>query len=177
MVNEKSLAKAMTSHAEHVMSEVNLPRIVGCLNKLSRAQIWWRPNEGSDSAGDVVVDLEGNPRPWVITGRGGPPDKRQRDLEFDTRGPLPRRLLVERLRETVGAARRVLRKLSAEDLVREYSIQQFKVRGLEAVFHVAEHFSHHAGQIILLTKMLRGKDLKFTELPDGKKEKAKLPAW
>jgi uncharacterized damage-inducible protein DinB len=48
---------------------------------------------------------------------------------------------------------------------------------MEATFHVAEHFSHHAGQIILLTKMLTGSDLKFTHLP-GEKKRAprKLPA-
>jgi uncharacterized damage-inducible protein DinB len=42
---------------------------------------------------------------------------------------------------------------------------------LQAVLHVAEHFSQHTGQIILLTKMLGGKDLKFTHLPEERKKK------
>jgi uncharacterized damage-inducible protein DinB len=51
------------------------------------------------------------------------------------------------------------------------------VTGNEAVFHVAEHFSHHAGQIILLTKMLTGDDLMFTRLPGERKSRAQsLPA-
>jgi uncharacterized damage-inducible protein DinB len=47
------------------------------------------------------------------------------------------------------------------------------VSGLRAVFHVAEHFSHHTGQIILLTKLLVGKDLKFTQLPQKRKKRGK----
>ena len=70
-------------------------------------------------------------------------------------------------------------KLDDEALAKTYSIQGFRVTGLRAVFHVAEHFSHHAGQIILLTKSLAGKDLKFTHLPikKGKRRKPSgLPA-
>ena len=67
----------------------------------------------------------------------------------------------------------VLRRLSTGDLARVYRIQGYRVTGLEATYHVAERFSHHAGQIILITKMLRGRDLKFTHLPGEKKKKAK----
>jgi len=36
---------------------------------------------------------------------------------------------------------------------------------LAAFSGVYEHFSYHAGQIIYLTKLKRGKDLRFTRLP------------
>jgi uncharacterized damage-inducible protein DinB len=88
-----------------------------------------------------------------------------------------RQALAKRLQKTVGEACRVLHNLSAEDLVRVHTTQKYQVTGLEAAFHVAEHFSHHAGQIILITKMLTGSDLKFTKLPGEKKKKTvKLPA-
>ncbi len=91
---------------------------------------------------------------------------------------MPRRESDEGSAKTVGKACRVLFKLSAEDLTRVHSTQKYRVTGLEAAFHVAEHFSHHAGQIILLTKMLTGNDLKFTQLPGEKRKAArKLPAW
>jgi uncharacterized damage-inducible protein DinB len=71
----------------------------------------------------------------------------------------------------------ILRALSSEDLARVYRIQGFKVTGMEAALHVAEHFSHHAGQIILMTKMLTGTGLNFTHLPGGKKMRSRyLPA-
>jgi uncharacterized damage-inducible protein DinB len=168
----------MIDQAEHVLKQVYLPRIIGCIEQLSPEQIWWRPNEASNSVGNLVLHLAGNVRQWIISGLGGAADVRQRDLEFSERGPLPRRVLMNRLRKSVTEACRVLRKLSPEDLARVHSIQKYRVTGMDAAFHVAEHFSHHAGQIILLTKMLTGSNLKFTQLPGERRRKTrKLPAW
>jgi uncharacterized damage-inducible protein DinB len=168
----------MIAQTERVLKEVYLPRILRCLKELSREQIWWRPNEASNSVGNLVLHLAGNVRQWIISGLGGAPDNRHRDQEFSERHPMERRALANRLQKTVGEACRVLHKLSVEDLARVHTIQKYQVTGLEAAFHVAEHFSHHAGQIILLTKMLTGSDLHFTRLPGEKREKpGKLPAW
>ena len=165
--------------AEHVLKDVYLPRILLCLDELSQSQIWWRPNEASNSIGNLVLHLEGNLRQWIVSGLGGRPDRRQRDLEFSTRRPIPRRALSSRLENTVKEACGIVRNLTAADLERVRAIQKFKVTGLEAVFHVTEHFSHHAGQIILLTKMQAAKDLGFTRLPRKIEEKKgrELPAW
>jgi uncharacterized damage-inducible protein DinB len=172
------LTNPLIAQAKHVLRQVYLPRIATCLKQLSPEQIWWRPNAASNSVGNLVLHLTGNVRQWIISGLGGPPDVRQRDREFNARGPLPGRVLAGRLRKTVEEACRVLGKLSPEDLARVHTIQKFRVTGMEATFHVAEHFSHHAGQIILLTKMLTGSDLKFTQLPGEKKAEARnLPAW
>jgi uncharacterized damage-inducible protein DinB len=172
------MTRPFITQAEHVLREVYLPRIVSCLEQLSPEQIWWRPNEASNSVGNLALHLEGNVRQWIIAGLGGAPDVRHRDREFSARGPLPRRELVSRLRRTVTEACRVLGSLSDEDLARVHTTQKYQVTGWEAAFHVAEHFSHHAGQIILLTKLLTGNDLKFTQLPGERKRTArKLPAW
>jgi uncharacterized damage-inducible protein DinB len=169
--------KPLLAQAERVLRQVYLPRIVRCLEELSPEQIWWRPNAAANSVGNLVLHLAGNVRQWIISGLGGVPDVRQRDMEFAERGPLPRRVLVHRLRQTVQEACRVLRRLSAQDLARVHSIQRYHVTGLAATYHVAEHFSHHAGQIILMTKVLTGRDLGFTRLPGEKKQRAKaLPA-
>lgn len=90
-------------------------------------------------------------RQWIVSGLGGAPDLRGREQEFSERGRLPRRALASGLRKAVHEARRVMRRLSLEALACVYSIQKFRVSGHQAVFHVAEHFSHHTGQIILLT--------------------------
>jgi uncharacterized damage-inducible protein DinB len=166
------------AHAEHLLKDVYLPRILYCLDQLQREQIWWRPNESSNSVGNLVLHLTGNVRQWITSGLGRSPDSRQRDKEFSERRHLQRRPLAAGLQSTVQDACRVLRSLNANDLHRLYTIQKFQVTGLEAVFHVAEHFSHHAGQIILIAKMLTGRDLKFTQLPaEGKIRSKKLPAW
>ncbi len=165
------------AQAEHVMKDVYLPRILSCLEELSPRQIWWRPHETSSSVGNLVLHLAGNVRQWIVCGLGGAEDVRQRDREFHERGPLPRRVLAARLRMAVGDACRVLRKLPAEDLARVHRTQKYRVTGMEAIFHVAEHFSHHAGQIILMTKLLTGRDLRFTRLPGEKRKRTgNLPA-
>ena len=69
----------------------------------------------------------------------------------------------------MAEARRVLNRLSAEALRRKYTIQGHRVTGLVAAAHVYEHFSHHAGQIIYITKLKRGRKLRFTRLPKLKK--------
>jgi len=142
-----------------------LPRIVSCLGELSQNQIWWRPNFASNSAGNLALHLCGNIRQWIISGLGGAPDIRNRDTEFSERGPLPRRVLIRRLRQTVREALGVLRRFPPSALTRRYVIQGFDVTGLYAVFNVAEHFSHHAGQIIYITKMKSARNLHFTKLP------------
>lgn len=90
---------------------------------------------------------------------------RDRDSEFAERGPIARKVLVERLKRTVREACEVLDGLPEAALSRKFTIQGLHVTGLEAVAHVVEHFAYHTGQIIYITKLKRGFDLKFTRLP------------
>jgi len=169
-----NLVRPLLAQAGHLLTQVYLPRLEACLRELSPEQIWWRLNPVSNSVGNLVLHLEGNVRQWIVSGLGGAPDLRMRDQEFSQLGPIPPRTLIARLRRALRDADRVLCKLNGPALARTYSIQGFRVTGLRAVFHVAEHFSHHTGQVILLTKMLAGKDLKFTHLPGEKKNRGKL---
>lgn len=162
--------------ARRTLEKRYLPRVTRCLGKLSDDEIWWKPHRTSNSIGNLVLHLSGNVRQWIISGLGGAPDVRERDKEFAELGPLPRRALISRLRRTVTEACRVLAKLNARDLRRPYTIQKFHVTGLEAVFHVTEHFAYHTGQIILITKSKRGEDLGFTRLPGEKRKRANLPS-
>jgi uncharacterized damage-inducible protein DinB len=154
--------------AEHSLRRHHLPRLEQCLQQLSEEEIWWRPNESSNSAGNLALHLAGNVRQWIVSGLGGAPDVRHRDQEFAERGPLPRAQLLQDLRAAVTAACRVLRRLTSRDLRRTYSIQKFRVTGLNAVLHVTEHFAFHTGQIVFITKLKRGEDLGFTRLPEVK---------
>jgi len=128
-------------------------------------EIWRRPNAASNTAGNLSLHLCGNVRQWIVSGLGGAPDVRVREREFSERGPVPRQVLIARLRSTIRDACRVLRRLSPAALSREYTIQGFRVTGVAAVSNVVAHFSHHTGQIIYLTKLKRGRDLRLTKLP------------
>lgn len=153
------------ANTRQLIARQSLPHVVKCLQQLSEEEIWWRPNSASNSAGNLVLHLCGNVRQWIIAGLGGAQDKRNRDREFAEQGPISRQVLVTQLRRTIRDASRVLAKLSDESMARKYSIQGYHVTGLDAVFHVTEHFGYHTGQIIYITKVKRGQDLKFTHLP------------
>jgi uncharacterized damage-inducible protein DinB len=115
--------------------------------------VWWRPNEQSNSAGNLLAHLAGNVRQWIISGVGGAPSTRDRAAEFDARsGPAAAELLVS-LERTLEEADAVIAKLSAADLATTRSIQGRDVTVLDAIYHVVEHFSLHLGQIILITKL------------------------
>ena len=150
---------------QDLLAKQNLPHIVECLQQLSEEEIWWRPNSASNSAGNLVLHLCGNVRQWIIAGLGGAEDRRDRDREFGERGPIPRQALVTQLRRTIRDACRVIARLSDDSLSRKYEIQGYRVTGMDAAFRVAEHFGHHTGQIIYITKLKRAQDLRFTRLP------------
>ena len=46
-------------------------------------------------------------------------------------------------------------------LLARRQVRHMGVTGLEAILHAPEHFSTHAGQIVLLTKLRTGEDLKL----------------
>ena len=136
-------------------------RVESCLGKLDDEQIWARGSENANAIGNLVLHLCGNVRQWIISGVGGAPDLRQRDGEFAARGGVAVSELVERLRGTVDEAAAVLERVTAERLMEPLAIQGYHVTGMEAIYHVVEHFSGHTGQIIFATKMLTGEDLGF----------------
>ena len=51
--------------------------------------------------------------------------------------------------------------MPATRLTERITPQGYNVTVLEAIAHVVEHFSQHTGQVILLTKILTGKDLAY----------------
>ena len=166
--NERALAATFCKDARSQLQKYT-PRIVRCLQLLSEKDIWWRPNDVSNAAGNIVLHLCGNVRQWILSGLGGAPDHRERDKEFSEQGPLPRHALISQLKSTVKEACQTISGASAKTLSREFEIQGFRVSGLVAIAHVCEHFAYHTGQIIYLTKLKRGRDLQFTRLPSRKR--------
>jgi len=137
------------------------PRMRGCVESLTDAQVWWRPNESSNSIGNLLLHLNGNVRQWLIGSFNRTGDARNRPAEFAEREPIAPAALLERLGATLDEAGTVLSRLTAEDLLATLQIQGYTTTGLEAVYHVVEHFGMHYGQILYITKLVRGEDLGF----------------
>lgn len=163
------------AHASERLRRHDLPQIVKCLERLSDQQIWWRPNDASNSAGNLVLHLCGNVRQWIISGIGGAVDVRHRDREFWEKGPLPRRGLIALLRATVNEACRVLEATPPETLGAPFSRQGFHMTRLRAIADVVEHFAAHTAQIVYITKLKTARDLRFTRLPKTKPSRSSKP--
>jgi hypothetical protein len=153
------------------------PRLRSSVESLAESQVWWRPNQASNSIGNLMLHLNGNVGQWLVASFNKLEDKRNRPAEFDTGELLPASALVEKLGATMEEASKVLARLTAEDLLAEYEIQGYRVTGLYAVYQVVEHFGMHYGQILYITKNLCGKDLGFhselnrTGQPDASERK------
>ncbi len=141
-----------------------LPRVRAAVGRLRESEVWWRPNDSSNSVGNIVLHMCGNLRQWILSGVGGSPDTRTRPLEFAETGPIPLAELMARLEETVSEATAVLRQLDRKRLLERRNIQVYEVSLLRAIFHAVEHFSYHTGQIIFIVKLLRDEDLQFYDL-------------
>ena len=129
--------------------------------------VWSRPNEASNSIGNLMLHLAGNARQWIVSGVGGAPDVRDRQSEFDRRAPVPVTDLIDLLEQTIADVDRVLAALTPADLHTRRTIQANDVTVLEAVYHVVEHFSMHTGQIILLAKADQADRVRFYDMVDG----------
>jgi len=164
MSDSRELTRLFIAEARFHLLQQYRPWIEACLEKLSEEEVWWRPHENSNSAGNLILHLCGNVRQWLVHGVGGAPDTRDRDAEFAERGPLPKAELLARLQQVLAEVELVLRQVTAADLPQPRRIQGFEQTIMSAIFHVVEHFSYHTGQIIYLTKMRTVTDMKFWNL-------------
>jgi hypothetical protein len=137
------------------------PRLRSCVESLTEEQVWWRPNESSNSIGNLLLHLNGNVGQWLVSSFKGIKDERERPAEFAERQKIPVGALLEKLEGTMREASEVLARLTEVDLMKTLQIQGYTVSGLYAVYQVVEHFGMHYGQIVYVTKMLRGEDLGF----------------
>lgn len=143
-----------------------------CLERLSDGDLWWRPNADSNSVGNLLLHLAGNARQWIVSGVGGAVDVRDRQAEFDERGPLPRAELLTRFDAALTDVADVLTRLEPSRLGEPRSIQGRQTTVFRAIYHVVEHFSMHMGQIAYIAKLRTG-DLGFYRNAGG----LAVPEW
>lgn len=156
-----TVSEEFKSQAIVYLREDLLPRLRETVERLDEKELWWRPNESSNSAGNLLLHLNGNIHQWIVSGLGGEVDIRSRGQEFAARGGSSRAELMRQLDDTLLEATRVIESLGEEELLKSYRIQIYQVSGVQAILHVVEHFSHHVGQILFLAKLLKNEDLGF----------------
>lgn len=138
-----------------------LPKIAAALASLDEEDVWWRPNEASNAIGNLLLHLRGNVAQWVVGGVGGRPYERDRPHEFAARGAPSKREAFARLEAQLAEADEVLASLEEGALARPLTIQGHETDGLEAIYHVVEHFGMHTGQILYVAKLRSGETLRL----------------
>jgi uncharacterized damage-inducible protein DinB len=129
-----------------------LPRIrLACL-PLSDQDVWWRPVEGSNSIGNLILHIEGNARQWLLGGVAQRATARDRDSEFAARHGPGRDALLAQITTSFLEIDRALAQVTVAQLDEPRVIQGTATTVFDAMLHVVEHVSMHTGQIIQLAK-------------------------
>lgn len=156
---QDDIAVMFLAFSRQKLLEQYWPRLRACVEPLSEEQVWWRPNEATNTIGNLILHLNGNVRQWLVASFNRLEDDRNRPEEFGARELVSAATLLELLSGTMQQAAEVLARLTREDLVASYEIQGYHVSGLDALYQVVEHFGMHYGQILYIAKTLSGVDL------------------
>jgi uncharacterized damage-inducible protein DinB len=160
------VARAFVDASRAYLRDEYPAKIRLALERLPDDDLWWRPNPASNSAGNLVLHLAGNVRQWIVHGLGGAPDTRRRAEEFAAAGTSDRAGVLSALDAALNDADDVLRTLDPATLPHDRTIQGLRVTGLQALYHVVEHFSMHTGQILWLVKLRTDRGLGFYDVDE-----------
>jgi uncharacterized damage-inducible protein DinB len=130
-------------------------QIRSCLEELSEEQIWWRPNEQSNSVGNLVLHVRGAVLHFLCRGVGGMKYERDRPAEFAAKGPLPKDDLLAMFDEMVDEATQTFARVDASRLAEPSTEPAYYSIVFEDLFGIAIHMASHAGQVVYITKMLK----------------------
>lgn len=175
------LDQLFLARSTHYLGVEYPAKIRAALQAIPADRLWWRPNPSANSAANLVLHLAGNVRQWIVSGVGGAPDERERDLEFSASGSEAGAhghvSLLHTLDAACADAVRVIAALDGATLRASRTIQGRETTVFGAVYHVVEHFSGHTGQLILIAKWLTPDAVRFYDdtgglarplfLPDG----------
>ncbi len=126
------------------------------LNKLkteiesySREDRLWIVDKGiGNCAGNLCLHIVGNLNAYIGANLGDTGYIRKRDLEFSLKD-VPRTVLLSQVDAVMTIVDETLKKMSVEDLKKEYSPKVFEAEMTTGYFlvHLTSHLSYHLGQI------------------------------
>jgi uncharacterized damage-inducible protein DinB len=125
-----------------------------CLDALTDDQLWWRPNDRSNSLANLVIHLAGSNRYYFEHVIGGQPDHRTRDAEFAVRGGQTKTSLQRLWAESVASTERTLDSFDPARLMEQTDRSGKMTTFAQILLHVSHHNSVHMGQIVFIAKQL-----------------------
>lgn len=142
------------------------------LGQVTDEEFFREPAPETNSLAIIVKHLAGNLRSrWTdfLTIDGEKPERR-RDTEFELEPGDTRAALMARWEAGWQAALGTLETLAPADLERTVTIRSEPYSVLEATQRALTHAAGHAGQIVLLARMLAGPRWQTLSIPRGKSE-------
>jgi uncharacterized damage-inducible protein DinB len=125
-----------------------------CLDALTDEQLWWRPNEHSNSVANLVVHLAGSNRYYFDHVIGGREEVRNRAAEFATRGGRTKAELQKHWDDSVAATGRALDGFDPSRLMETTERTGKTTTFAQILLHVSHHNGVHMGQIVYIAKQL-----------------------
>ncbi|MCU1349215.1 MAG: hypothetical protein JWO56_2245 [Acidobacteria bacterium] len=122
---------------------------------LTDEQLWWRPNESSNSVANLMLHLAGSLNHYLNLNIGGIAYDRDRETEFAERRPIPRDELLAIFNGMVANADTTFDGLTVESLAAPSAEPERYASRAEDLLSIMTHFSNHAGQVMWIAKMFQ----------------------
>ena len=122
---------------------------------LAEEQFWWRPNESTNSVGNIVIHLTGSINHFLNHNLGGLDYKRDRPAEFAERRHIPKAEVMSAFDAMIANAERTLDGLTPARLIDPSPEPKLNANVFEDLLGIAVHLSNHAGQLVWIAKMLQ----------------------
>ena len=130
-------------------------QVRAALASLTEEQVWWRPNEKSNSIGNLVLHLTGSLNYYLNRNLGGLDYTRDRAAEFAERRHLPKAELLAHFDEMVANAERTFDRLTPDSLAAPSPEPTMHSIAFEDLLNATAHLATHTGQIVWIAKMLQ----------------------
>lgn len=131
-------------------------QVRAAVEPLTDEQIWWRPNEQSNSIGNLVLHLAGSLNHYLNRNIGGIDYTRDRAAEFAERRTIPKAELMAVFDDMVAGAVRTFDALTPERLAEPSPEPTMHAVVMQDLVNILAHIANHAGQVVWIAKMLRG---------------------
>lgn len=131
-------------------------QVRAAIQALSDEQLWQRPNEQSNSIGNLVLHLTGSLNHYLNRNIGGIDYARDRAAEFAERRTIPKDELLALFDDMVSKAARTFDSLTPEKLEGPSPEPAMHTLVIEDLLNVAMHLATHTGQIVWIAKMYDG---------------------
>lgn len=136
----------------------DLTRVIQQVQAFPDSQTLWQTSQGmTNSAGNLVLHLEGNLIEYIGRQLGGVAYERRRPLEFSTTG-LAAADLISRMETVRAVVPKAIESLDEAALSAEYPehVLGHPMITRSFLIHLNGHLNYHLGQIDLLRRMLTG---------------------